>query len=42
MLNEGLLMALLGAAGGVLIASILLQLMRAFLMKALARGADIR
>jgi len=27
-------MALLGAAGGVLIASILLQLMRAFLMKA--------
>jgi len=42
MLNEGLLMALLGAAGGVLIASILLQLMRAFLMKALARGADIQ
>jgi predicted permease len=42
MLNEGLLLALLGAAGGVLIASTLLQLMRAFLMKALARGADIQ
>jgi predicted permease len=41
-LNEGLLLALLGAAGGVLVASSLLQLMRAFLIKALARGADIQ
>jgi predicted permease len=41
MLTEGLLLAVLGAAGGVLIASVLLDLMRAFLVKALARGADI-
>lgn len=41
MLTEGLLLALVGAAGGVLVASALLDLMRAFLIKALARGADI-
>jgi len=40
-LTEGLLMALLGAAGGVALAAALLDLMRAFLIKALARGADI-
>ncbi|MGB9408167.1 MAG: ABC transporter permease [Terracidiphilus sp.] len=40
-LTEGILMALAGAAGGVLLASVLLDLMRAFLIKALARGVDI-
>jgi predicted permease len=40
-LTEGILLALMGAAGGVLLAQVLLNLMRAFLMKALARGADI-
>ena len=40
-LTEGLLLAALGAVGGVLLASLLLDLMRAFLIKALARGADI-
>jgi len=40
-LTEGLLLALLGAGGGVLLASVLLGLMRTFLIKALARGADI-
>ena len=40
-LTEGLLLALLGAAGGVLLAWTLLGGMRAFLIKALARGADI-
>ena len=40
-LTEGLLLALLGAAGGVLLAWTLLNGMRAFLIKALARGADI-
>jgi len=39
--TEGLLLALLGAAGGVLLASMLLNLMRVFLIRALARGADI-
>ena len=42
MLTEGLFLALLGAAGGMLLASTLLQVMRAFLMSALARGADIQ
>jgi len=41
-LTEGLLLALLGAAGGVLLAWTLLDGMRAFLIKALARGADIQ
>ena len=41
-LTEGLLLAVLGAAGGVLLASSLLELMRTFLIKALARGADIQ
>jgi predicted permease len=40
-LTEGLLLALLGAAGGVVLAWAMLDLMRAFLIKALARGADI-
>ena len=40
-LTEGLLLAVLGAAGGVLLASVLLDLLRALLIKALARGADI-
>jgi predicted permease len=41
LLTEGMVLALVGAAGGVLMASTLLSLMRAFLIKALARGADI-
>jgi predicted permease len=40
-LTEGLMLAVLGAAGGLLLASVQLSLMRAFLIKALARGADI-
>ena len=40
-LTESLLMALLGAAGGMLLASALLEGMGAFLTKALDRGADI-
>jgi putative ABC transport system permease protein len=40
-LTEGLLLAALGAAGGVLLAWSMLSLMRAFLIHALARGADI-
>ena len=40
-LTEGLMLAALGAAGGVLLASALLQGMSAFLIKALDRGADI-
>jgi predicted permease len=40
-LTEGLLLAVLGAGGAILLASMLLDLMRAFLVKALARGADI-
>ena len=41
LLTEGVLLALLGAGGGVLLAAVLLDLMRAFLIHALARGADI-
>ena len=40
-LTEGILLGILGAAGGVLLATAMLDLMRAFLIKALARGADI-
>ena len=40
-LTEGLVLAVLGAAGGVLLAWTMLSGMRAFLIKALARGADI-
>jgi len=42
LLTEGVLLALLGAATGALLASGLLDLMRLFLVKALARGADIQ
>ncbi len=41
MLTEGLMLALFGAAGGMLLASALLEGMSAFLIKALNRGADI-
>ncbi|MGD0731301.1 MAG: ABC transporter permease [Terracidiphilus sp.] len=41
MLTEGILLAVLGAVGGVLLASSLLELMRKFLIGAFARGADI-
>ena len=41
MLIEGTLLSLVGAAGGVLLASLILDLMRAFLIKALSRGTDI-
>jgi predicted permease len=40
-LTEGLMLAALGAAGGVVLASALLDGMSAFLVKALDRGADI-
>jgi predicted permease len=40
-LTEGMLLAVLGAGGGILLASLLLDLMRTFLVKALARGADV-
>jgi predicted permease len=40
-LTEGLLLAALGAAGGVLLASLLLDGMRDFLIHALPRGVDI-
>jgi len=40
-LTEGLLLAALGAAGGVLLAWAMLSLMRTFLIHALSRGADI-
>ena len=40
-LTEGLMLAMFGALGGVLLASGLLDLMSAFLVKALNRGADI-
>ena len=41
-LTEGLLLALLGAAGGVLLAWVMLDLMRNFLIHALWRGPDIQ
>jgi predicted permease len=41
-LTEGILLAMLGAGGGVLLATAMLDLMRAFLIKALERGADIQ
>jgi predicted permease len=41
LLTEGVLLAALGAAGGVGLAWTMLDLMRAFLVHALARGADI-
>jgi putative ABC transport system permease protein len=41
LLTEGVLLALIGAAAGALLASGMLDLMRLFLIKALARGADI-
>jgi predicted permease len=41
MLTEGLLLALAGAGGGILLAWSVLDLMRAFLVTALQRGADI-
>jgi predicted permease len=40
-LTEGLLIALLGAGGGILLALLLLDLMRAFMVMALDRGAYI-
>jgi predicted permease len=40
-LTEGILVALLGAGVGVVLASAMLDLMRAFLIKALQRGAEI-
>jgi len=40
-LTEGLMLALFGAAGGMLLASALLEGMSSFLIKALNRGADI-
>jgi predicted permease len=40
-LTEGLMLALVGAAGGVVVAWAMLRVMRAFLIKALARGADV-
>jgi predicted permease len=40
-LTEGLMLAMIGALGGTLLASGLLDLMSAFLVKALDRGADI-
>jgi predicted permease len=41
LLTEGILLAILGAVGAVLLATGMLDLMRLFLIKALARGADI-
>ena len=41
MFTEGLLLAITGAAGGVLLAWATLDVMRTFLVKALQRGADI-
>ena len=40
-LTEGVLLAVVGAGAGVLLASLLLQLMSTFLIKALARGTDV-
>ena len=41
LLTEGVVLALMGAAGGILLAWSMLDLMRTFLIHALARGADI-
>ena len=41
MFTEGLLLALIGSAAGVVLAAGLLNIMRAFLIKALERGAEI-
>jgi putative ABC transport system permease protein len=41
LLTEGVMLALVGAAGGIGLAWILLRLMRAFLAHALARGMDV-
>jgi len=41
-LTEGLLLAALGAGGGILLAWSMLSLMRAFMIHALARGAEIQ
>lgn len=41
-LTEGMALAAMGAGGGVLLAWAMLELMRTFLIHALARGADIR
>jgi predicted permease len=41
-LTEGLLLAGFGALGGILLAQTMLQLMRTFLIHALARGGDVR
>lgn len=40
-LTEGVLLAVIGAGAGVFLASLLLELMKTFLVKALARGADV-
>jgi predicted permease len=40
-LTEGLMLAVFGAAGGVLLASVLLDAMSVFLVKAMDRGADV-
>jgi predicted permease len=40
-LTEGLMLAVIGAAGGVLLASVLLDAMSTFLIKAMDRGADV-
>jgi predicted permease len=42
LLTEGILQAIGGAAGGLALASLILSLMRKFLVEALDRGADIR
>ena len=42
LLTEGLLLALLGAAGGIALAWLMLTAMRTFLVHALARGADVQ
>ena len=42
LLTEGLLLALVGAAGGVALAWAMLSAMRTFLIHALTRGADVR
>jgi putative ABC transport system permease protein len=41
LLTEGVMLALLGAAGGIGLAWLMIRLMHAFLISALARGADV-